>query len=66
MWRHRRRSLLIAAALLALVYGTVLGFLGFDQHSHSASDTLRPFLITVVPVWAIAIIGVRVLNRRAW
>jgi hypothetical protein len=32
-------------------------FLAFDRNSHSASDTLRPFIITMAPVWAIAIAG---------
>lgn len=43
--------LLIAASIL-LAVGTVLVFLAFDAHSHSASDTIRPFIITIVPIWA--------------
>jgi len=31
--------------------------MAFDRDSHSASDTLRPFVITMAPVWAIAIAG---------
>jgi hypothetical protein len=47
----------VAAAFLLLLYGTVMVFLAFDRDSHSASDTLRPFLITMTPVWAVAIAG---------
>jgi hypothetical protein len=41
------KTLLVAALLV----GTVLVFRAFDAHSHSASDTLRPFLITMAPLW---------------
>jgi hypothetical protein len=43
--------------------GTVLVFQAFDRQSHSVSDTLRPFLITMVPVWAIAAAGTVALLR---
>jgi hypothetical protein len=36
----------------------------FDRNSHSASDTLRPFLLTMAPVWALAILAARALTRR--
>ena len=39
-------------------------FLAIDQHSHSASDTLRPFLITVGPVWVVGIAVARTVLRR--
>jgi len=48
-----RRMLVLAGAGL-LVLGTVLVFRAFDHASHSASDTLRPFLLTTAPVWAVA------------
>ena len=51
-------------AFAALVFGTVLVFLAFDRNSHSASDTIRPFLITMIPVWAVMIAATRVLVRR--
>jgi hypothetical protein len=60
MWRT---SLLTVGGVLLLT-GTVLVFRAFDLHSHSASDTLRPFLITVVPVWAVAIAAARILLRE--
>jgi hypothetical protein len=59
------RRILIASCLCILVYGTVLVFLAFDRSSHSASDTLRPFLITMAPVWLLAIASARVLLRQA-
>jgi hypothetical protein len=54
-----------AAGAALLLIGTVLVFRAFDLHSHSASDTLRPFLITMAPVWAVSIAAARVLWRRA-
>ena len=55
----------VAVALGVLAYGTVLVFLAFDRSSHSASDTIRPFIITVGPVWALAIwSGVSLLRRH--
>lgn len=47
----------ITVAFAVLLYGTVLVFEAFDRYSHSASDTLRPFVITMAPVWAVAIAG---------
>jgi hypothetical protein len=47
-----------------LVVGTLLVFRAFDLHSHSASDTLRPFVITMAPVWAVAIAAARTLLRQ--
>lgn len=52
-----KRIALVAAAFVVLVYGTVLVFQAFDRASHSASDTLRPFLITMAPVWTVAVAG---------
>jgi hypothetical protein len=54
----------LAAGLVLLLAGTVMVFQVFDRDSHSASDTIRPFLITMAPVWAVAIAGVTVLLRR--
>ncbi|HKW59746.1 MAG TPA: hypothetical protein VJR46_08355 [Candidatus Dormibacteraeota bacterium] len=47
-----------------LLAGTVMVFLAFDRDSHSASDTIRPFVITMAPVWALSIAAARVLLRR--
>jgi hypothetical protein len=54
----------LAAGTALLVVGTVLVFRAFDLHSHSASDTLRPFVITMAPVWAVAIVAARLLLRQ--
>jgi hypothetical protein len=42
-----------AAVSAALVAAAVAVFVAFDRGSHSASDTLRPFLLTMVPVWLV-------------
>ena len=54
----------IGVAFAFLLYGTVLVFLAFDRDSHSASDTIRPFVITMAPVWIVAAAAARVLLRR--
>ena len=51
-------------ALAVLFYGTVLVFQAFDRNSHSASDTIRPFVITMGPVWALSIWAAVVLLRK--
>ena len=57
-----RRVLVVVAGLL-LLFGTVLAFRALDMHSHSASDTLRPFVLTMTPVWIVGIAAARVLLR---
>ena len=54
----------LALAFALLLYGTALVFLAFDRDSHSASDTIRPFVITMLPVWIVAIAAARVLLRQ--
>ena len=54
-------ALIVGFALLML--GTVMVFMAFDRNSHSNSDTLRPFLITMAPVWTVAIASAIVLLR---
>ena len=51
-------------AFASLIARTVMVFLVLDRHSHSASDTLRPFVITMLPVWAIALAGAKALLGR--
>ena len=46
-----------------LMIGTVMVFMAFDRDSHSASDTIRPFVITMAPVWTVAIASAIVLLR---
>jgi hypothetical protein len=53
----------IALAFLALAFATVMVFLAFDRVSHSNSDTLRPFVLTMAPVWAVAVAAAIVLLR---
>jgi hypothetical protein len=61
-WVLRRR--VIPIALLALTaLATIVIFWMFDRDSHSASDTLRPFLITVAPVWLIVGLAVHRLTH---
>jgi hypothetical protein len=57
-----RRGLLAAGALLLLA-GTVIVFRAFDRGSHSASDTLRPFVLTMAPLWIVAVVAARRLVR---
>jgi hypothetical protein len=54
----------VAIALTVLLLGSVLVFQEFDRSSNSASDTIRPFVITMAPVWAIAIWASAVLLRK--
>jgi hypothetical protein len=54
----------VLIALAVLLLGTVLVFQAFDRNSHSASDTIRPFVITMGPVWALAIAAAAVLLRK--
>jgi hypothetical protein len=56
---------LVGLALLVLLYGTVAVFQAFDRNSNSVSDTVRPFVLTMGPVWALAIAAARVLLRRS-
>jgi predicted DNA repair protein MutK len=54
----------VALALTVLLYGTVAVFEAFDRVSHSNSDTIRPFVITMGPVWALTIAAAAVLLRK--
>ena len=54
----------VIVAFILLLYGTVMVFLAFDRVSHSNSDTIRPFIITMAPVWAVAVAAAIVLLRR--
>ncbi len=53
------------AVMFALVlYGTVFVFLAFDRNSNSVSDTIRPFIITMAPVWIVAVVAARTVLKR--
>ena len=53
----------LGTAFIVLLAGTVMVFEAFDRQSNSNSDTIRPFLITMVPVWAVAIAGALAIVR---
>lgn len=57
-----RLALLVVFGLL--IYGTVMVFLALDANSHSASDTLRPFTLTMAPVWLVALWAARIMLRQ--
>lgn len=50
-------------AFLLLLYGTVAVFLVFNRDANSVSDVIRPFVITMAPVWAVAIAAARIVLR---
>jgi hypothetical protein len=54
----------VGVALVVLIYGTVAVFEAFDRVSHSNSDTIRPFVITMAPVWALTIWAISVVLRK--
>jgi hypothetical protein len=54
-----RRSVVVVSGVLLLV-GTGLVFHSFDVGSHSASDTVRPFLLTMGPVWLVGALAARI------
>ena len=55
--------LALIVGFAVLMIGTVMVFMAFDRDSNSASDTIRPFVITMTPVWAVAIASAIVLLR---
>jgi hypothetical protein len=57
------RRVLPIALLAATAAATVFMFWISDHNSHSASDTIRPILITVTPVWLIVGLTVQRLTR---
>jgi len=54
----------LAIMFALLVFGTVNVFLALDANSHSNSDTLRPFLLTMVPLWLVALWAARIVLRE--
>jgi hypothetical protein len=58
------RRILVVGGGVALLVGTVVVFRAFDAHSHSASDTLRPFVLTMGPVWLASMAAARSILRR--
>ena len=64
--RMRLQILLLATAFLLLVTGTALVFVAFDSDSHSVSDTIRPFVIAMAPIWAAFGLAVWAATRRGF
>ena len=60
--RRRRLALVGSAALLCVA--TVVVFLVFDSHSHSNSDTIRPFVITIAPAWILYVLVWRFVRTK--
>ncbi len=54
---------MVVAGLALLLTGSAFVFLAFDRTSHSVSDTLRPFLITMLPVWVVFVAAARLVLR---
>ena len=54
---------LLGVMFVALALGSVLLFREIDASSHSVSDTVRPFVITIGPVWLAAVLAARIVLR---
>jgi len=46
----------MVASAAMLVAASVVVFLIFDSRSHSNSDTIRPFVITMAPAWILYVL----------
>jgi hypothetical protein len=55
----RGRRVAVAVCLVMLTVASVVVFMFFDGRSHSASDTIRPFLITMGPAWLLFVLAWR-------
>jgi hypothetical protein len=49
--------------VVVLCVASVVVFMFFDGRSHSNSDTIRPFLITMAPAWLLFVVIWRVTAR---
>jgi hypothetical protein len=61
----KSRVFLLGFSLALLLCATLSVFLFLDRNSHSASDTLRPFLLTMAPMWLVALFVFRAVLRRS-
>lgn len=52
----RARRVAVATCLVVLCFTSVVVFWFFDGRSHSTSDTLRPFLLTMAPAWVLFVL----------
>jgi hypothetical protein len=55
----RARRVLIATCIAVLCLTSVVVFMFFDGRSHSNSDTIRPFIITMGPAWLLFLVAWR-------
>ncbi len=55
-----QRIAAVSVTVLVLA-ATVAVFVFFDRDSHSASDTLRPVALTMLPAWILAVVVLRSL-----
>jgi lipopolysaccharide export LptBFGC system permease protein LptF len=53
----------LAVGFGVLTLATIVVFALVDAGSHSASDTLRPFLLIAVPVWVAALLSAWLVVR---
>ncbi|HEY3549277.1 MAG TPA: hypothetical protein VGK17_24660 [Propionicimonas sp.] len=58
-----KRRVMPVTLMAAAVVASIVVFWLFDRDSHSASDTLRPFVITIAPAWLIVTLVVHRLSR---
>ena len=63
--RHLLLRLLQAVVVMVAVGLVILRFITLDAGSHSASDTLRPWLVQGALIGLVAFAAVFVLNRLA-
>ena len=54
----------MATCVAVLSVASVVTFMVFDGRSHSASDTIRPFLITMGPAWLLLLVAWRATAPR--
>jgi hypothetical protein len=59
----RGRRVTLAMCVVVLCVASVVVFMFFDGRSHSNSDTIRPFLITMAPAWLLFVVIWRVTAR---
>jgi hypothetical protein len=59
----RGRRVAVAVCLVMLSVASVVVFMLFDGRSNSASDTIRPFLITMGPAWLLFVLAWRMTAK---
>ena len=54
----------MVASAAMLVAASVVVFLIFDSHSHSNSDKIRPFVITMATAWILYVLAWRFVTVK--